>query len=178
MTVENFSLLEALELAINLEEEGITFYTLAADLAGNPEVKELFLALREKEYEHLNTFRGLYSDMSSRLGDPDAALYLTDPDVAAYFRAFVESAVFPAKGAAEELARSVHDASDALRLGLRIEKDSVMYYQELVHHSPFPDAEQALRKVIEEEKRHFFQVYELWKKYAGKHGLGEPFARG
>ena len=59
MTVENFSILEAVELAVGIEEEGIRFYTLAAEKVTEPELKQLFETLKDKEYDHIKTFRNL-----------------------------------------------------------------------------------------------------------------------
>ena len=49
MGVENFSILEAVEIAVGIEEEGIRFYTLAAEQVDDPGLKELFETLKEKD---------------------------------------------------------------------------------------------------------------------------------
>ncbi len=57
MAIENFSILEAVELAVGIEKEGVRFYTLAADKTDDPAMKELFLDLKKKEHEHIVTFQ-------------------------------------------------------------------------------------------------------------------------
>ncbi len=163
MTKKNFSLLEAMELAITMEEEGVAFYTLAAGKAAASEVKSLLNSLKEKEYNHINTFRRIYTKLSERQGMADAALYLTDPEIEAYFRAFVDSAVFPTRGAAARVIAGLDSAEEVLLLGMRIEKDSILYYQELKQRAPFPGAAEALDQVIGEEKSHLRDIHKLYK---------------
>ena len=155
MGVENFSILEAVQLAVGIEEEGIRFYTLAAGKVDDPEMKKLFETLKEKEHDHIKTFRGLYADLAEKQGDPDADLYLFDPEVAGYFRGYVETAVFPVPGAAASVLREVEGPEDILRLAMQAEKDSILYYHELLHHAPWPEAEELVKEIIAEEHRHF-----------------------
>ncbi len=167
MKMKNFGLLEAVETAITMEEEGVRFYAFASDRLEDPERKKLFAKLREMEDQHINTFRKLYSDIADRLGESDESLYLTDPEVSAYFRAFVESTVFPVKGAAEKVIARVKNVEDILRLGLQVEKDSIHFYRELTHHSPFPEAVEIIEKIIGEERKHFHMIHELCRNTTG-----------
>jgi rubrerythrin len=160
MTMRNFSMLEAVEVAINMEEEGIRFYTLAEERVADPEMKRLFALLRDKEHQHVAYFRGVYHGLAAKEGGADAELWLLDPGVAAYFRAAVESAVFPVKGAAERVIAGLHDVRDILRLALRAEKDSIHFYRDLLDHAPWPDARELLGKVIDEERRHFCIIHD------------------
>lgn len=167
MTMKNFSVLEAVEVAINMEEEGIRFYTLAEQRTGDPEMKKLFAMLREKEHQHVETFRRLYGDLAAKEGAPDAELWLLDPEVAGYFRAYVESTVFPVKGAADKAIQGMHGAGDILRCALQVEKDSILFYRDLLTHSPWPEATELLEKVIAEERRHFRFIHERLRAIGG-----------
>jgi rubrerythrin len=158
MTMRNFSLLEAVEVALMMEEEGVRFYTLAEQKTGDPEMRKSLAFLRDMEHQHRETFRRLYSDLAEREGTPDAELWLLDAEVASYFRAQVESTVFPAKGAAEAAAAGLHGIIDILGFALRVEKDSILFYQELLAHAPWPEAKDLIEKVVAEERRHLVFV--------------------
>ena len=160
MGMQNFSLLEAVEVAIRTEEEGIRFYTLAEQRVADPDTKKLFAFLREKEHDHIATFRRLHAELAAREGDPDAELWLLDPDVSAYLRATVDSAVFPAAGAAEKTIAALHGVGDILRLALRLEKETILFYHELLAHSPWPQARELIGEVIAEERRHVRYIQE------------------
>ncbi len=155
MAVENFSILEAVELAVGIEEEGERFYALAAAKTEDQEMKKLFETLREKEVLHKNTFRKLYSEMAEKQGGADASLYLLDPQIAAVFHGYVETAVFPVKGAAAQVIGQCEGPEDVLRLGMQAEKDSILYYHELLRHSPYPEARELVDRIIAEEHTHF-----------------------
>jgi rubrerythrin len=167
MGMQNFSILEAVEVALMMEEEGLRFYTLAERKTGDPEMKKLFALLREKEHQHIETFRRLYSDLSGRAGDPDAELWLLDAEVSAYFRAYVDSMVFPGKGAAEAAIAGLHGITDLLGFALRLEKDSILFYHELLAHAPWPEAKELLGKVIAEERRHVQFIHERLRSLNG-----------
>ncbi len=174
MSTKNLSLLECVELAINMEEEGLRFYQLAAGRVDDGGLRDLLLMLKDKEYNHINTFRGLYTDMAARRGETDAGLYLVDPEISAYFRAFVESTVFPVKGAAEEALRKVAGPVDILRLGMQVEKDSILFYQDLLHQKNFPEATEILSRIIGEERRHFQDLHRMWRKLSAGKGPARP----
>ena len=160
MGMKNFSLLEAVEVALMMEEEGIQFYTLAGRKTGDPEMRKLFSLLRDKEHQHIDVFRGLYGEMVAREGNPDAELWLLDTEASSYFRAYVESTVFPTKGSAESAIAGLHDVIGILRLALRLEKDSILFYHELLAGAPWPEAKALLEKVIAEERRHVVFIHE------------------
>ena len=160
MGMKNFSILEAVEVALMMEEEGIRFYGLAEKKAGDPEIKKLFSFLRDKEHQHIETFRRLYGDLSAREGDPDAELWLLDTEVSSYFRAAVDATVFPTKGSAEQAIAGLHGVNDVLRLALRFEKESILFYHEMLANAPWPEAKELLEKVIAEERRHVVFIHE------------------
>ena len=158
--MKNFSILEAVEVALMMEEEGIRFYKLAEGKTGDPEMKKTFAFLREKEHQHIETFRRLYSDLVAREGDPDAELWLLDTEVSSYFRASVDSTVFPTKGSAEVAIAGLHGVTEILRFALRLEKDAILFYHELLAHAPWPEAKALVENVIAEERRHVAFIHE------------------
>jgi rubrerythrin len=68
--------------------------------------------------------------------------------------------VFPSKGAAETAIAVLHGISDILGFALRLEKDSILFYHELLAHAPWPEAKELLEKVIAEERRHVLFIRE------------------
>ena len=123
--------------------------------------------MKEQEYEHINIFRGLYSELAGKQGDADAELYLLDPEISAYFRAYIESAVFPSRGSAAKALEGIADAVDIFKLALQVEKDSILYYQELRSHSPYPEAAELIEKVIVEERKHFKLIHDKLRELTG-----------
>ena len=160
MGMKNFSILEAVEVALMMEEEGIRFYTLAEQKTGDAEMKKFFSFLRDKERQHIELFRRLFGEFSARASDPDAELWLLDTEVSSYFRAHVDAAVFPTRGSAETVIAGLHGVTDILRLALRFEKESILFYHEMLANAPWPEAKELLEKVIAEERRHVVFIHE------------------
>jgi len=164
--MKNFSMLEAVETAMMMEEEGIRFYTLAGEKTGDAEMKALFSLLKDREHQHVEIFRQLFSEMAAREGDPDAELWLLDTEISEYFRAMVASTVFPTRGAAERVIAGLHGVTETLRMALRLEQESILFYHELLAHSPWPGAKELVEKVIAEERRHVRFIQQMLGSFA------------
>ena len=155
MSPERFTLLEAVATAVTMEEEGIRFYTLAMEKATDPEVQIMSRFLRDVEYEHIEHFRDLLASLSSHTGEKTPTI---DPDTESYLRYLAETSVFPAHGAAGRALDGIKDVCDMLHLGIQAEKDSILYYRDLLEQIPFPDAAAAIRKILAEERQHFLML--------------------
>jgi rubrerythrin len=167
MGIKNFSILEAVEVALMMEEEGAQFYALAEQAAGSAEMKQLFAFLKDKEHQHGEVFRRLYGELTARNANPDAELWLLDAEVSSYFRAAVASTVFPTKGSAAAAVAGLHGVAELLRFALRMEKDTLLFYHDLLSHSPWPEAEELLQQVMAEERRHVSFIQEKLESLGG-----------
>src|SRR5690554_6866217 len=108
MKAINFNDLEALEISIKIEEKGERFYTEAASMLENDNIIEMLEELAEQERDHARTFRELYDEVAKVKENFDDS-YLFDPDVSAYLRAMVETAVFPSDEKLGEILKEIHD---------------------------------------------------------------------
>ena len=161
MSPQRFTLPEAVAAAVTMEAEGIRFYTVAMEKAANPEVQIMSGFLRDVEYEHIEYFRELLGTLSSHAGEKTRPL---DPDTESYLGYLAETSVFPAHGGAGRALDGIKDVCDMLRLGIQAEKDSLLYYRDLIEHIPFPDAAAAIRKILSEEKQHILMLSGLLKR--------------
>jgi rubrerythrin len=161
MSPERYTMLEAVAAAVTMEEEGVRFYTLAMEKAADPEVQIMSRFLRDVEYEHFEHFRDLLASLSSHTGEKTPTI---DPDTESYLRYLAETGVFPAHSAAGHALNGVKDVCDMLRLGIQAEKDSILYYRDLIEQVPFPDAAAAIGKILSEEKQHFLMLSGLLRR--------------
>jgi len=149
MEMENASIYEVLQLAINFEEEGIKFYkNWATKAQGN--VKETLNKLSMDEVEHLYFFKELYDDLKEK---PEVG-YLFDEEVKAYFKDYVNSAGFNRKQV------KLDSIKDAVEEGILTEKKSIDYYQFLLEHSR-ENTKEMLAKIIIEEEGHLVILEKL-----------------
>lgn len=162
MAQKFFNDLEALEIGIKIEKQGERFYRIASEQIEDHTVKEMLLELAREEEDHAATFHQLYQQALTQKGDFDDT-YLFEPEVSAYLRAMVESAIFPSHQDQDEVIESIRNVGDVLRMGIQAEKDSILFYTEMVIYSKLPEAKDAFRKLIKEEKKHLIDLQEKMK---------------
>lgn len=146
--MNNASIYEVIKFAIGLEEEGEQFYRHhAASYAG--EVRSIFLKLANDEVEHANFFKGL----SSQLEQNEDNSYLFDQDVTRYLKDLAKETAF---------SRDIRVSSliEAIEEGLKTEKSTVIFYDNLAKHASGETLDMLLR-LREEEKKHVIILQDL-----------------
>lgn len=159
-----FNDLEALEISIAIEERGEAFYKAAAKKVKDKDISSMLEELAEQERDHAETFRQLYNDAQKNKDNFDDD-YIFDPDVAAYLRAMVSSSVFPSKERQKAVIDRLDDIVDVLNVGIQAEKDSILFYTEMVINSKLVEAKEAFRKLIQEEKVHLIDLQTKLEEY-------------
>jgi len=153
-----FNELEAIKMAISIEKRGERFYRKAAQkIQDNPDIVDTLLYLAKEEKEHAETFQQIYNDFMEKKHDFDDT-YLYEPEVEAYLDAMVSTTVFPADEAGDDILEKIQTNDDALRLGIQAEKDSILFYTEMIIYSKLPEAKAAFRRLLQEEKKHLVDL--------------------
>ncbi len=149
---------DVLEVAVQIEKNGVRFYTLAGETVRNERLSELLSFLAEEEKRHITTFEEMLNDIPA-----DAPPGTTDPyldEASLYIGALADSKVFTKHGIGLRLDEGVKNESEILRLAIDMEKDSILFYHELkngVREGDRPSVE----KLISEEKEHFVKLQKL-----------------
>ncbi|MFP4016048.1 MAG: ferritin-like domain-containing protein [Halanaerobiales bacterium] len=147
---DRFNAIEVIEMAKDIEKRGHEFYKNQADLATEQELKNLFAKLAEDELDHYERFEKLSKVIKDV--NRDQLEYVYDPEVSAYLEALVEFTIFPAEEGVE-----IKDIVDALQIAIYAEKDSILFYSEMLKHNDDQTAV-VLKKLIEEEKQHLLDL--------------------
>jgi rubrerythrin len=147
--MENASIYEVLQLAINLEEEGTKFYQ---DLAARAEgtTRETLNGLASDEIKHALYFKGLYDGLK----DKPQTDYLFDEEVVGYLKGYAHAAAF-SRPAAE-----LETIKEALEEGILTEKKSIDYYENLLKYSK-QATQEMLQAIIKEEQGHLVELEKL-----------------
>lgn len=140
--MENATMYEVLQLAINLEEEGQKFYEKYAFYAVG-EVRETFNGLALDELKHAKYFKSLYYDLKEKPGMD----YLFEEEVTAYFKEYAVSAVLTREDP------KVKTVKEAVEEAIITEKKSIEYYQYLLKHA-LEETKKTLELIIAEEQKH------------------------
>lgn len=151
----HFSGCEVADLAVQAEISGRKFLTELAKKARDKETSEALEFLAREEKEHEDSFRKLFGERCEH--DPEEAY---GEEYYAYLKSLASSFLFADKEAAEKAAASVVSFEEGLDIGIRLEKDSILFYSELL--DGLSDSSRAVvERIIDEEKRHLNKLAEM-----------------
>ncbi len=152
--MENYSVSEAIEQAIQTEKLGYNFYTeMAEKFSKDENLKNLFNTLALKEQQHEKTF----SSLKDRTGDQ---LLEGWEEASKYLRAIVESEFFLGKNKSLPSLKHLETAADAVRFAIGFEKETLLYFHSL---KDVIKEKEILDVIIDEEKSHILWLSELGK---------------
>jgi rubrerythrin len=144
MTQANDEIREVLRKAYQIEVDGYTFYSMAADKSDKPAVQELFDKLASDEVQHkayLKTVMGSYEDK----GIEAFNVHLRDPDLKAFSGTiFTDAFKQQAEGADFELG--------VLSIGMTLENNAINYFAGAAQHA------------LEAEVKKFYEFLADWER--------------
>ena len=144
-----FTAAEALEMAKEIEQNGETFYSAAAEATPDREIKELFEDLAVQERAHYKVFQRMLEDLGASPDLPPAE----QEEYRAYVTAALDNALFAGPDIALALAKGATDRLSAIRAAMGFEKDTMLFFYDL-REMVGESQREAVAAVIREEKRH------------------------
>ncbi len=151
---------EIFDLAKAIEQGGRAYYQAVASSTASAELKELFEHLAAQELVHYRTFEKLARDYPQLEVDEQEW-----DQTRAYIQATSDSRFFVGEDKAIRLAKTVKDPLKAVDVAIGFEKDTLLYFYELLAVTPAKGRE-AAKAIVEEEKRHVLVLSERRKKFA------------
>ena len=156
----SFSSSELVNIAIGIERSGIAFYDILARSADNDTSREIYQNLADMERQHIKVFEGMLPDVD-QYKIPE--IFADEYDD--YLKVLVKNAVFTDDLIAGEMAMQADDDIKAMELAIYAEKDSILFYSELINIMP-EKVQPTINKIIDEEKSHLFELSALKEKLA------------
>ena len=144
----SFDIREILEMAREMERNGVAFYTKAVQFVKDDKMKAMLKEMAGWEAEHEKYFAGLQESMQA-----DNGLFDPDNEAAQYLFTLVDPVVFGKKSPKDHFSEGTNEV-EILNIAIGLEKDSISYYtgiRELVTSS---DAKAKVDSIIKEEMRH------------------------
>ncbi|MHC1727459.1 MAG: ferritin family protein [Syntrophobacteraceae bacterium] len=148
----SFNAGEVFKIAIQIEENGKEFYEESQKIINNPEITKLFAELALQEVEHKHRFESLQAQLppeskTSTVWDPDNELDQ-------YIKMMADGHVFVSNASlAGELAK-IKNATDALKLAIEFEKDSVLFFLTLEDAAAGKKDQELIKSLVKEEQDH------------------------
>jgi rubrerythrin len=159
--MNNYSINEIMEMAIQTEKLGYQFYTsISEKFKKDDGLVKLFTTLAKKEQVHEKTFTEL-KNLIAKSGT-EAVEW---GEVSNYMRAFVESQFFLGKGKSLPSMDHLKTVADAVNFALGFEKETLLYFFEL---RSIVKEKEMVDEIINEEKSHIMWLDAFRKGLAGK----------
>ena len=138
----------AIETAIQVEKDGLAFYTDAARQTADPGGKRMFESLAADEAAHLSLFQAVRESLLKE------GRWLPPEQVAAMSPGrFTRPPIFPAAGQTGA-AKIPERELAALRRGIQAEDESIAFYSEQMHRVGDADGQAMYGYLVEQEKGH------------------------
>jgi rubrerythrin len=150
MLKQKYSINELVGFAVEIEKHGVVFYTAQAARTKNSEAKKMFQFLADQENQHRQKYTSLLEqvDHSVNVGSTYSDDYYD------YLQAIVENVVFTKD---EPL---ITNDADVIDYALGKEKDSILFYREMIGMVAAQYAD-TIQSIIEEEQYHIVQLLNM-----------------
>jgi len=150
-----FSAAEVAEIGVEIEKNGRDFYNSVEKLSKTQNAKEIFKYLAGEEEKHIKTFEAIVSKVKKY--EPSEAY---PGEYFAYLKALSQEYVFTEKGKGLDIAKAVKSDKEAIELGIRFEKDSMLFYHEM-KKVVMEGEHKTIDDLIEQEQEHLRKLSEL-----------------
>jgi rubrerythrin len=138
-----------MEMAVQTEKGGKLFYATVAAQSKDDNLKGLFSYLANEENRHIGVFEGIAKTIKTA---PDEMPENWE-EVALYLKAVTDSRYFLGPDKALVLAKDAKSTSQAVKLALAFEKETLVFYFEAADVAPTLNRP-AIEALIKEERAH------------------------
>ena len=148
---QEFNLYEVKQIGLNLEKDGLAFYTKMAGLAKSARAKAIFLKLASDENDHIRWIEeNIHVEDLLQEKLMDASGHIDD-----YIRNIVKSGVFPNPEKAPEAMKSIRKDEDAVEIAMEAEQTSTRFYDYLARNTQESETRKILYRLKEQEIQHY-----------------------
>lgn len=149
---------EILDVAVQIEKNGVKFYTDASKAFKNAKIRAIFQDLAHEETMHIKVFSDLVKPLPESAPYGEYAPYMEE--ASEYLNALANSEVFTKPEEGSKLSLTVRSEKEAVEYAIQMEKDSLLFYLEMKQMIRKKDKE-IVDKLIEQEKNHLSRLTEI-----------------
>lgn len=152
-----FAAVEVLEMGIQVEKNGFDFYCALAKQTEKEEAKIIFNFLAKEEEKHIIIFKKMLSNIENEPNRQSLS-----EEYFAYMNALAGEDVFTQKDKARDLAKTLTTDTEAVDLGIKMEKNSLVFYQG-IKKMVLPEDRHVVDELLRQEEGHLMKLYNLKK---------------
>jgi len=149
--------ISVIDFAMQAEKEGVSFYTKAAKMFKDTDLRALFMKLAKEEAKHLEEFINL-KEKALKKGVEEC---FKSVEVDDYLGAVVQEGIFPKGESMTKKLETVKTVEDACKIALQAERNTILLYTELVKLSKDKGQKKILERLLDEEKSHLVRIASL-----------------
>ena len=153
----SFQCVDAMEISLCIEKEGLFFYESAGKKVQNPKVREMFSRLAGEEREHIQILK----EKSQFLQPVIVNRSRPKERLERFMVEELEGKIFPSLN--DSAMKNIKSDKQALELGIDSEKRSIAMLQELLEKEKKLDVKAIFSHLMVEEKKHLALLEDLKK---------------
>jgi len=134
--------MNAIEIAIKMEQDAIKFYKEAADKTRHPVGKKMFLTITEDEKRHLQMLSQIFKDVNIKISEVNPMQKM---------KTVFESM----KDQMMERVAATNDELEAFKIAMHMEKEGIDFYQEAERGAKAEKEKALFERLIKEEQQHY-----------------------
>ena len=148
--MQKFNDIEALKISREIELRGADIYARALKLARNDDVREMLSRLHGDELQHAAVFEELSRQVLEHAEEDE----FYPPEASMFLAAFAADIAFP--GGLMKLAsdEGLSDPRVVLEQAVQAEKNSILFFQEVIEASSNATLRKYLGDIVREERSH------------------------
>ena len=144
----SFQCIDAIEISLFIENEGLRFYEKAAKNVFDRRVRDMFLRLAEEERSHIQTLQTKIQFLQPAISGKAKATRRVD----AFVKEELRGKIFPDSEA--QTVRKYKSDVEALEYGIESERRSINILGQLLENQKKLDVKAVFAHLIVEEKKH------------------------
>ncbi len=154
----SFQCVDAIEISMFIEKEGLGFYEKAAKNVSDPRVKEMFSRLAEEERDHIHTLQTKGQFLKPAISGKGK----TSRRVDLFVSEELKGKIFPSSES--KTVQKFKNDIEALDYGIESEKRSIEILSGLLENEKKLDVKAIFSHLMVEEKKHLALLEDLKKK--------------
>jgi rubrerythrin len=150
LAIADFNELEALRLALKLEDDGIKFYLRAAERAKSEDAKKVFKMLAHEEEKHVLIFK----EMLEKLILEENFVSEADRGDEERFFDFIKPEIFGDIFDTEKIVAKIKGDIKAIELGEAAEVNTINFYKAILKNTQNEPGKEIIKEIMKEEQNH------------------------
>lgn len=134
--------MNAIEIAIKMEKDAISFYSEAAEKTGNPVGKKMFMTITEDEKRHLELLSQIFKGVDITIRDISPM-----KEIKTVFEKMKDEMMQQVEATTDEL--------EAFNIAMKMEKEGMEFYIKTASEAKTEKEKTLFERLVKEEQQHY-----------------------